>query len=80
MTNRNSKTVKEEILIYARGRWEIAFKNFNEAIDKWQWFRRDGSWICFVGDEFGTAPLPQADGSIDHCTGSLLTFAKSNDR
>jgi len=70
MTNRNSKTAKEETLIYAQGRWEIAFKNFNEEINKWQWFRRDGSWICFVGDEFGISPLPHADLSSDQRVGS----------
>ena len=52
--------MKKERLIFVRGRWEIAHVQNIGADDKRRdaWHRRDQSWICDVGAEDATMPMP----------------------
>ncbi len=49
---------KKEHLVFVRGRWEIATLEINAVTKRGQWERRDGSYICDVGDEVATATMP----------------------
>lgn len=49
----------KEKLIFARGKWEIARVEINATNRREQWVRRDTSWICYVGDEVATMPMPE---------------------
>lgn len=50
--------MKKEVMIFARGQWEFARKEFNSITHKEQWIRRNSSWICNVGDEAAIMPVP----------------------
>lgn len=55
---------RDQRLVYARGKWEIAHKEQfpleagSRLSGSLNWIRSDMSWICRVGDEMATLPLP----------------------
>lgn len=60
----------KELLVFARHtrKWEFAHQEWNEAQLKWQWVRsRDGgSYICKVGQEVATMPVPPPPANWKH--------------
>lgn len=48
----------KEKMVFARNRWEFARVVANSVTGKAQWERRDGSYICDVGDEIAQASVP----------------------
>ncbi|AMX93688.1 MULTISPECIES: hypothetical protein [Mesorhizobium] len=47
----------DEVLIFVRGKWEIAHKEVADGARQ-MWIRRDMSWICDEGAEEATLPMP----------------------
>lgn len=58
-------STKKERLVFARNRWEIARIETNTVTGEQQWVRRDGSYICDVGDEVATATMPHKPSKAD---------------
>ena len=53
-----------EVMIFTKhvNRWEFAHKVFNDIKKRDQWERRDGSFICAVGEEVEVRPVPPVPG------------------
>src|SRR5262249_45671852 len=64
-------------LIYSpiSDKWEFATQETNGG--KAQWIRRDQSWICNVGDELATMPVPAKPENAKPLT---YTIEQSSDR
>jgi len=52
---------KEKLIYSDRRRWEIALKAINKVSGVEQWERRDGSYICDVGQELQVSVFPKLE-------------------
>lgn len=50
--------MSKELLIFARGKWEITHQETTFGDKRQVWVRRDQSWICDVGQEEAIMPMP----------------------